>query len=179
MKHITCFISFTKNVAAALFHCVFMDTISGQSVGLSRLRVGCVDSGLLHAAELGLTSVWRHRRGCRRGEDVRVRPGYKLLTSVNWQQKSNGIGNVAPKPDLLWRVERRRVLVGWARAVPATGNDWNKAKQYADSSLRMVPSDIFSCFSKSCSWKAQLKANWSHSIPVNIIWSILNGQKPS
>lgn len=53
---------------------VFMVTVSGQSVWLSRLGVSGVDGRLLHAAELGLAGVRRHGRGRRRGENVRVRP---------------------------------------------------------------------------------------------------------
>lgn len=49
-------------------------TVGGQSVWLPTLGVSSVDSGLLHAAELWLTSVRRHGRGRRCGEDVGVGP---------------------------------------------------------------------------------------------------------
>lgn len=55
--------------------CVFINTIGGQSVCLSCLGVSRVDGRLLHAAELRLTGVCRHGRGCRCGENVRVGPG--------------------------------------------------------------------------------------------------------
>lgn len=51
------------------------DTIGGQSVRLSGLRVSGVDGGLLHAAELGLPGVRRHGRGRRCGENVGVGSG--------------------------------------------------------------------------------------------------------
>lgn len=51
------------------------DTVGGQSVWLSSLRVCGVDGGLLHAAELGLPGVRRHGRGRRRGENVGVGSG--------------------------------------------------------------------------------------------------------
>ena len=41
-------------------------TVGGQSVRLTSLGVGGVDSRLLHAAELRLASVGRHGRGSRR-----------------------------------------------------------------------------------------------------------------
>lgn len=47
-------------------------TIGRQAVWLSCLGVCGVDGRLLHAAELGLASVRRHGRGCRRGENMRV-----------------------------------------------------------------------------------------------------------
>lgn len=53
------------------------DTIGGQSVRLSGLRVSGVDGGLLHAAELGLPGVRRHGRGRRCGENVGVGSGGK------------------------------------------------------------------------------------------------------
>lgn len=61
-------------VTVSLCKRVFIDTIGGQSVCLSCLGVSSVDGRLLHAAELGLTSVRRHGRGCRCGENVRVGP---------------------------------------------------------------------------------------------------------
>lgn len=51
------------------------DTIGGQSVRLSSLRVSGVDGGLLHAAELGLPGVRRHGWGRRCGENVGVGSG--------------------------------------------------------------------------------------------------------
>lgn len=48
-------------------------TIGRQAVRLSCLGVRSVDGRLLHAAELGLASIRRHGRCCRRGEDMRVR----------------------------------------------------------------------------------------------------------
>ena len=57
--------------------CATMRTVGGQSVGLSSLGVGCVDGGLLHAAELGLTSVGGHGGSSRGGQDVRVGPVWR------------------------------------------------------------------------------------------------------
>lgn len=50
-------------------------TVGGQSIRLSSLRVRSVHGRLLHAAELGLTGVRGHGRGCWRGENVRVWSG--------------------------------------------------------------------------------------------------------
>lgn len=48
-------------------------TIGGEAVRLCGLRVWCVHRRLLHAAELGLSSVGRHGRSHRRGQDVGIR----------------------------------------------------------------------------------------------------------
>lgn len=68
-------------IVLCLSKCMLTDTIGGQSVRLPSLRVSGVDSGLLHAAELGLPGVRRHGRGRRCGENVGVRSG------VGWEKQ--------------------------------------------------------------------------------------------
>lgn len=53
------------------------NTVSGKAVGLSSLRVGCVDSCLLHPGILSLACIGRHCLSCWCRKNVWIGPKYQ------------------------------------------------------------------------------------------------------
>lgn len=71
---------------------VLVVTVGGEAIRLSCLGVRSVDSWLLHAAELRLTSVRGHWGSCWCGQDVRIRSVIRETQQVrNEHQNMKGI----------------------------------------------------------------------------------------